>query len=283
MKIAVITGVTSGIGKETLRGVLAAQYQVIMVGRNELKSKATQQEMMVQFPNATLQYVLADLSDMEQVKTAAEQITAMVDKVDLLINNAGVMFSDRQLTVDGFEQTLAVNHFAYFLLTEKLLPLLRAAGRQDDQARIVNVASRAHRRTSLNVDDIMFDRRRYRGFVCYCQSKLANVLYTRELSNRLTEDFVTANSLHPGVVNTHFLRNTSGILGRLMKLFFSFQLSPEQGAATTLFLALDKSVEGKSGGYYSDCKRVEPSSQGGDDALAASLWEYTESTLQQWL
>jgi len=283
VKIALITGANSGIGKETTRALLASNYQVLMVCRNEQRAKPVYQEFIQQFPHAKLSYVLADLSDMSQIRRAAEMITDQVEKIDLLINNAGVMLTQRKETVDGFEQTFAVNHFAYFLLTSKLLPLLRKAGSVERYARIINVASRAHKRVSLNLKDPMFRQGRYLGWPVYCHSKLANVLYTRELSRRLQGQYITVNCLHPGMVNTGFTRNFKGIIGRIAKLFFSTQLTPKEGAKTTIFLALDHSVEGKSGGYYSECRSIASSKEGANLEKALRLWKYTEDQLSSFL
>ena len=282
-KIAVITGATSGIGTETAEGMLAAGCNVVLVCRNAQKADDLRKQFVQRHPSASVQVVLADLSQMTQVNRAAEEVKATVDKIDVLINNAGVMLPHRTQTVDGFEQTFAVNHFAYFLLTQRLLPLLDAAATQQQRARIVNVASRAHKRTSMYFDDLMYDRRQYNGWQAYRQSKLANVLFTRELARRLEGENITVNCLHPGVVNTKVMRDLDGIMGILSRWYLRRQLSPGQGAQTSLFLALDPSVEGLSGGYYVDCKSVASSKDGANEQDAKRLWSYTESQLRSFL
>ena len=282
-KVAVVTGATSGIGTETVEGLLIAGHQVIIVCRNSHKANALVQRFTPQYPQNPIQVVLADLAQMEQVVRAAEKIKAIVDKVDVLINNAGVILPDRMITIDGFEQTFAVNHFAYFLLTHHLLPLLRSAATQQEWARIVNVASRAHKRTTMHFNDLMYERRQYSGWQAYRQSKLANVLFTRELARRLKEERITVNCLHPGVVNTNVMRDLNGIMGILSRWYLRSQLSPAQGARTSLFLALDPSVEGLSGGYYADCKSIASSKDGANKQDAQRLWSYTESRLHSFL
>ena len=282
-KIAVVTGATSGIGTETVAGLLAAGHHVIIVCRDSQKSNALVQRLSQQYPLAPIRVVLADLAQMTQVVEAAEKIKKSVDRIDVLINNAGVMLPTRRVTSDGFEQTFAVNHFAYFLLTHHLLPLLHSAATQQYCARIVNVASRAHKRTSMHFNDLMYERRQYSGWQAYRQSKLANVLFTRELAKRLSKERITANCLHPGVVNTNVMRDLNGIMGVLSRWFLRRQLSPEQGAQTSLFLALDDSVEGLSGGYYADCKSIASSKDGANEEDANRLWAYTESQLHSFL
>ena len=279
MTVAVVTGANSGIGKETCRALLEAGWHVFMVCRNPSKAQHAREELLQRVPSARISLVLADLSSMKEVRRAAAEIMDQTDRLDLLVNNAGAMISDHRLTVDGFEMTFAVNHFAYFLLTRDLLPLLVSTGTSKRFARVVNVASRAHKRTSMRWDDLMFSPSSYNAWTSYCQSKLANVLFSLELSDRLNGKPVTSNCLHPGVVSTGFARNQRGLFGFFFAAIRPLMIGAEKGAATTNFLAMSSDVEGKSGGYYSDCALVNPSSHGRSKDDAEKLWRLTEDAL----
>jgi len=214
----------------------------------------------------------ADLASLAQVRRAGAAIVARHPRLALLVNNAGIFNLRQEWTEDGLEAVFAVNHLAPFLLTRQLEPALRAAG----AARVVNVASEAHRFGALDLDDPCYERRRWRPMQAYGQSKLANILFTRELARRLAGSAVTANCLHPGGVATGLASNNGWIAQLAMRLLGPFMRTPEQGARTTLYLALSPEVAGVSGEYFADGKRRTPSRAASSDEAAARLWELSE-------
>ncbi len=268
-KICLVTGATSGIGAVTAATLAALGAEVVLVGRNPAKTEATLQKIRAAHPEARVQALLADFADLEQVRTLAADFQKRYDRLDVLVNNAGAFFPTRKPTPYGMEMTLLVNHLAPFLLTNLLLDALRAG----PAGRIVNVASEAHRSGTLNWDDLDF-RNGYSGMQAYARSKLANILFTRELARRLAGTTVTANALHPGVVATGIWRLGFAPLDRLVQWIVRFfMLSPEEGADTTLYLATDPALDGVSGEYFIERRPVRPAPQAQDPDLARRLWE----------
>lgn len=275
-KRVLITGATSGIGEVTARELLRRGARVVMTTRDRAKGERVASAMRAQVPGAELELLEGDLSLMREVKQVAEAYAARFDRLDVLINNAGAVFARREVTSEGLERTLATNHLAYFLLTRELLPLLKASA----PARVVNVASDAHRRGKLTFDDLQRERG-YSGYGVYAQSKLANILFTRALARRLAGTGVTATCLHPGVVATGFGMNRPGLLKLSLTLVRPFFISPEAGAKTTLHLATSPEVEGESGGYYAHEKPATPSAAARDDAAAERLWRESEALIDR--
>ena len=207
---------------------------------------------------------IADLSRLSEMKRVASEIEG---EVDVLINNAGALFGKRQVTADGLEMTFAVNHMAYFTVTNLLLPKMKAGGR------IVSTASDAHRGQRLDFDDLQSERR-YSAFSVYGKSKLCNILFNRELAHRLEGSGIAANCLHPGFVATRFGDSSGGLFQFVIKLGKpTVALSPEEGAKTIVYLASSPEVEGKSGGYYVKCKPASPTREAQSDADAKRLWD----------
>ncbi|WP_189067402.1 SDR family oxidoreductase [Deinococcus radiotolerans] len=259
-----ITGATGGIGLITARDLVTRGAHVTIVGRNPDKTAKVAREIGAQ---ATL---LADLSELAQVQRAAQEFTARGEGLDVLINNAGAFFTTRQETREGTEQTWALNHLSPFLLTRELLPLLRAG----HAPRVVTVASAAHAMGRIRLDDPEF-RRGYGGWAAYAQSKLANILFARELARR--ESSIQSNSLHPGMVATGFAHNNGGWVSRAYQLVDRFAITPEQGAQTTLHLAADPvSVSGR---YFSNSRETTPAPQAQDDGTAYRLWTLSEAAV----
>jgi NAD(P)-dependent dehydrogenase (short-subunit alcohol dehydrogenase family) len=204
-----ITGATSGIGRVASEQLAKAGARITLVARNRAKAEHAVAEIKASTGNDAVDFLLADLSSMDEVRALAETVRASFDALHILINNAGALFSRRHETVDGFEMTFALNHLAYFLLTRELRPLLTSSA----PARIVNVASAAHARAGGGIDfDDLQAERRFRPFTAYARSKLANILFTRELARRLEGTGVTANCLHPGFVATGFAKNDGWLL-----------------------------------------------------------------------
>jgi NAD(P)-dependent dehydrogenase (short-subunit alcohol dehydrogenase family) len=210
----------------------------------------------------------ADLSRLSEMKRVAEDIAVAEPQIDVLINNAGALFTHRQVTEDGLEHTFALNHMSYFVMTNLLLDRLRAM----PGARIVSTASDAHKNARLKFDDLQSGHG-YSGFAVYGRTKLMNILFTRELGRRLAGSGVTANCLHPGFVATRFGDRSGGFMSLAVRIAKNFAITPEQGAETIIYLASSPAVEGKTGGYYYKCKLDTLSRAGQNDADAARLWE----------
>jgi retinol dehydrogenase-12 len=271
-KVCLITGATSGIGLVAARELARQGAQVVLVGRNRAKTESVVAGIQSEIPNASAQYILADLSSQAQIHDLARQFHERHHRLDVLINNAGGIWMRRTLTVDGIEMTFAVNHLVYFLLTDLLLDTLKSAA----HARIVNVASGAHRRAHLDFDNLQGERG-YGGWQQYCRSKLMNLLFTYELARRLTGTGVTANALHPGFVATGFASN-NGWKGWLMRMYARLAaISPEQGAHTIIYLASSPDVAGISGRYFVREREQTSSPESLDEAAAKKLWDISES------
>ncbi len=272
-KVVLITGATAGIGEVAARALARMGARVAIVGRNPEKCDATVASIRQESGNPDVNALVADLSSMAEVRRLAEDFQTRFDRLDVLLNNAGAMFSTRLETVDGFERTFALNHLAYFLLTNLLIDRIKA----DTPGRIVNVASDAHRVAprGLNFDDLQAQKR-YRAFRAYGASKLANILFTRELAKRLEGTGVTANCLHPGFVATNFTSG-NGTLGWIFRRMASLAaISPEKGAQTSIYLASSPEVAGITGAYFNKCRQSTPLPAARDDQAARRLWEVSE-------
>ncbi|HZB91637.1 MAG TPA: SDR family oxidoreductase [Stellaceae bacterium] len=271
-KVCVITGATSGIGLVAAQRLAAQGARLILIGRDKARGERALARIRQLVPGAELGVRYADLSLLAEMKRLAAEIAAAEPRLDVLINNAGAMFTRRSVTADGLERTFALNHMAYFVLSNGLRASLAAAA----PARIVNVASAAHRRNVLDFGDLQ-SARNYDGFRTYGRSKLANILFTRELARRVEGAGVTANCLHPGFVATRFGDNNTGLfrlgLG-FAKSFFA--LTPEQGAETMVYLAAAPEIAAASGEYFDKCRVATPSAAAQDDAAARRLWEESE-------
>lgn len=267
-KLCVVTGATSGIGLETARQLAAMGARLVLVGRDPARGAAALDQIRRFAPGVAVDIHYADLARLDQVRELGQKLAAL-PRIDVLINNAGAFFWRRQFTAYGLERTFALNHMSYFVLTALLRERIIASA----PARIVNVASDAHRGATLDFDDLMGERR-YHGYAAYQRSKLANILFTRELARRLEGTGVTANCLHPGFVASRIGDNNRGLIGfgfgvakRLMAL------NPQEGAATSVYLASSPDVEGKTGGYYEKCALATPARPARDDAAARRLWQ----------
>jgi retinol dehydrogenase-14 len=270
-KICLVTGANSGIGKVTAKALAAGGATVIMVCRNRDKGEAARDEIIRVTRNENVSLVIADFSDLSQIRRLAAGVKAKYPRLHALVNNAGAYNSDRKLTVDGYETTFEVNHLGYFMLTVELLDLLKSSA----PARVVNVSSEAHRSARINFDDLNLEKG-YGGWKAYGQSKLANVLFTYELSRRLKGSGVTANCMHPGVVGTDLFNKIGGFAGKFMRLFAPFMRTPEKGADTVIWLASSPEVEGITGKYFVDRKERTTNPESYDTAIAARLWEVSE-------
>lgn len=263
-KVCLVTGATAGIGKEIARGLSKLGATVAVSGRSREKC-----ERAVQETNGAL-YFVADLSSQAEVRKLAEEFSSEYDRLDVLVNNAGVFLAEKRMTQDGIEYTLAVNHLAPFLLTNLLVEKLKAGA----PSRIITTSSSAHKAGQIDFDDIQFERRRYSGISAYSQSKLANILFTRELARRLAGTQVTANCFHPGAVRTNLVQG--GSYGLMWKAAGPFFISSEKGADTAVYLASSDEVAGISGGYYVKRKQERSSAISYGEETAKKLWKASE-------
>jgi NAD(P)-dependent dehydrogenase (short-subunit alcohol dehydrogenase family) len=241
---------------------------VVMVGRDRGRGEAVMAEIKENSGNASVDLMLADVSSQEQIRRLADEFKEAYPRLDVLINNAGVFRSKRITTTDGIEMTFAVNHLAYFMLTNLLLDVLKASA----PSRIVNVASADHSNGTIDFDDLQGEKG-YKGAKAYSQSKLANVLFTYELARRLEGTGVTANCLHPGVVGTNFGSGVSGVFGFMVRALRPLMKSPEKGAETSIYLASSPEVEGLSGRYFVKKAEARSSDVSYDERIARRLWE----------
>jgi len=271
-RISLITGATSGIGKAAAALLAAQGMEIILTGRNAAKVENTVSEIREQTGSRSISYLIADFSDLTDVKQLAEQFRQQFPRLDILINNAGAYFNRRHRTVYGVEKTFLVNHLAPFLLTNLLLNSLQ----KSESARIINVSSGAHYNAQLDLDDLNFDRF-YFGYWAYGRSKLANILFTYELARKLKDKSITVNALHPGRVGTDIFKTDFSIFGGPLKwLIERISLTPEQGADNTVYLATSPEVEGVTGKYFVKREAVASSPLSYDEDLARRLWEISE-------
>jgi retinol dehydrogenase-12 len=272
---ALVTGATGGIGLQTARVLAQMGHSVLIHGRDPRKGEAAAKEVRsTAAANVEVSFLQADFASLAQVRELAAQVVASVPRLDVLINNAGCGNFSRTVTTDGYETTFGVNHLAPFLLTNLLLDELKASG----PARIVNVASRAHRGKEIDFDDLM-SVRGYGVMRTYGRSKLANILFTRALARRLAGSKVTANCLHPGLIATG-IGQTNALARLVWKLMVKVRggISVEEGARTSVYLATAPEVEGLSGGYYVKCRLAElqTRAEAVSDAVAERLWKVSE-------
>jgi len=274
-KVVVLTGGTSGIGEAAAIKLASIGARLVLVARDESRAEATLNRLRktsaAQAPLHTAH--LADLSLVAEARRVAREIAAAEPRIDVLINNAGIICGRRQVTAEGYELTFATNHLAYFILTHGLLPILVASA----PARIVNTASDVHRGAKLDFSDLQSEHG-YSGFGAYAKSKLANVLFTSELARRLSGSGVTANSLHPGVVASRFGIPREGQEGDPSSARFlsAHGISAEEGAETIVYLASAADAAQANGQYFNQCRAVTPSKEAQDRAGAQKLWEESE-------
>jgi NAD(P)-dependent dehydrogenase (short-subunit alcohol dehydrogenase family) len=265
-KTVVITGATSGIGEVAADRLALKGARIVFVARDRVRGEATLKHLNAIAPDAAHAVHYAELSRLAEMKRVGAEIAAAEPRIDVLINNAGSAFAARRVTEDGLEMTFAVNHMAYFVLTQMLRPRLVSG------SRIVSTASGAHRGARLDFSDLQ-SANRYSAIAVYGRSKLCNILFTRELARRLAGTGITANCLHPGFVATRFGDNNRGLIAFALGLAKNFALSPEQGAGTILYLASSDEVAGMNGLYFHKDKPERPSKEAQNDADAQRLWD----------
>lgn len=274
--VAVITGGNTGIGKEAAVGLARLGAHVLITSRNDERGREARDDIAARTGNESVEVMQLDLASFRSIRSFAADVLDRFDRLDVLVNNAGLILLRRRKTEDGFEETFGVNHLGHFLLTNLLLDRVRASA----PSRVVVVSSNAHKgaKRGLDFDDLQGEHR-YRCVDAYSKSKLANIYFTRELARRLDGTGVTANALHPGFVRSDFGRggDLGGLYGWGNKyLAGPFAISPEKGSRTTIYLASSPEVDGVTGRYFYKSKPATPSSVAQDDAEARRLWDVSE-------
>lgn len=281
-KVVIVTGATNGIGQMAAQEIAAQGATVVLISRNQSKLENTVEAIKSATGNPNVTYIRADLSHMAQVKQAAETFLSQHDRLDVLLNNAGGWFSERKLSPDGYEMTLALNHLNYFLLTTSLLDVLKQTAAEYGEARIVNVSSGAHLQGKADFEDIQREKSYGMGGSTYGESKLMNIMFTYALDRRLQGTGVTVNALHPGFVNTGF-----GDMGNPVMSFLTniakrlFAKPPQQGAETPVYLATSPEVEGISGKYWDNKQQKRSSKVSYDEAKQEELWHISEDLVER--
>jgi NAD(P)-dependent dehydrogenase (short-subunit alcohol dehydrogenase family) len=264
-----VTGATSGLGLEASVKLAGMGAELVLVARDRARGEAAVADVQRRSGSRTVSVMYCDFASLTQIRALATEVSAKHSTLHVLVNNAGSVSATRVLTEDGIERTFAVNHLGVFLLTNLLLDILMRSA----PARVVTVASAAHRQGTLPFDDLQFEHGGYGTNRAYARSKLANVLFTVELARRLAGTGVTANCLHPGVVATNIWSHAPWYTQPLIAVGKLFMTSAEQGAETIVYLAASPEVQGLTGGYYERNRIVPPSRLAQDEALARRLWE----------
>ena len=267
-KVCLVTGATDGIGKVSARVLAELGAKVIIVGRNPEKSAIVLAELRSISGNENIDLLMADLAVMQEVRDLAEQVISRYDRIDVLLNNAGGYFTKHEITSDGLEMTFALNHMSYFLLTNKLMELLKYSA----PARIVNVSSDAHYGVNMEFENLNGEQE-YKAWKAYQKSKLANVLFTYELLKKVPGN-ITVNCLHPGFVATNFGHNNGGFFGPVLKIAQRISaIDPEEGAKTSIFLCSAPEVKGVSGKYFYKCQPKTSSRESRNMDTGKRLWQ----------
>ncbi len=270
-KICMVTGATSGMGKETAAALAQMGTTVILVARNQNKGETVRDEIRMRSGNMNVEVMYADLSSQRSIRELAETFKQHYQHLHVLVNNAGGIFFTRETTVDGVEMTLAVNHLAPFLLTDQLLDVLKASV----PARIINISSNVESIGTINFDDLQHEKR-YISIVAYAQAKLATMLFTYELARRVEGTGITVNAVTPGPVATKFGSNGNHVMNKIFPLLFRFAKSSEEGAQTAIYLASSPMVEGMTGKAFYSRKELRSSRKSYSTILQKKVWQVSE-------
>jgi NAD(P)-dependent dehydrogenase (short-subunit alcohol dehydrogenase family) len=268
MKTVLITGGNSGIGKATVAGLAQKGWQVVFTARNLQKAESVKREIIQRSGNDKVGYIIVDLTSVKQVRECAQTFKTRYEKLDVLINNAGICLPERRITVDGLEESFQVNHLSHFLLTNLLLDILK----KSDDPRIINLSSAAHKAGKVDFDSIN-GFKPYNSFRAYADTKLYNILFTLELAEKLKDKGISVNTLHPGVVGTNFGNEFGRIFKFLYRLGKPFMITPEKGANTSIYLADSDEVKNITGIYFVRCKPVKLTNPHINNENRRKLWE----------
>ncbi len=270
-KVFLVTGATEGIGKAATLDFAKRGATVVLVGRSKDKSERVLLDLKRDSGNDKLSLLLGDMSKLDDVRAVAQAFAKAHDRLDVLVNNAGALFTEYKPSPDGFEMTFALNHLGYFLLTHELLPLLK----KTPGSRVVSTSSGAHQMSKMSLDTIAKRDGKSAGFPAYADSKLANILFTRSLAKRAPS--VVVNCFHPGFVQTGFAQNNAGFMSKAFSLGAKlFARTPEKGAETLIWLATSPDAAKLSGEYWHDCKPAKTTKLAKDDGVAEGLWALSE-------
>jgi len=271
-KTTVITGATSGIGKETALALAKKDHALYLLVRNVVKGEELKQEIITKTGNKNIHVVKCDLSDLQSVREAAAELNnGKLFAINVLINNAGGMFDKKELSKDGFEMTFATNHLGHFLLTNSILPLL-----EKGHARIINLSSEGHKMGKVNFDDLQWEQRTYSAITAYGTAKLFNIYFTRSLAEKYADKGISSFAVHPGVVRTAFGADSSGLSKFLLWLAKPFMISPEEGAQISVFLATEPGIDAKSSQYFIKCKMAKSSVLAWSEDNRNKLWDISK-------
>lgn len=274
-KRVLITGATNGIGKQAALELMKVGADVVIVGRDAIKTRGVSSDLTALSGSSRIDTLVADLSSMDEIRRIADEFCARFDRLDVLLNNAGAVYSQFERSVNGYEMTFALNHLSYYLLTHLLLDLLLRTAKEQGEARIINVSSSAHRNATQRLDNLR-DENGYSFMNSYGASKLMNVQFTYELARRLEDRAVTVNAVHPGLVATDFGHNTGRVWSGIIKLAQKlFGISPQKGAETLVYLASSPEVAGLSGKYWNEKQEKRSSDNSYDREQQKRLWDYS--------
>jgi len=272
LKTTVITGATSGIGKETALGLAKKDYALYLLVRNVPKGEALKKDIIAQTGNKNIHVIKCDLADLQSVREAADELNGKLVSINVLINNAGGIFAEKQLTKDGFEMTFVTNHLGHFLLTLSLMPLL-----EKGHARVINVSSSAHQIGKPNFDDIQWAQHKYSAWRAYGMAKLYNLYFTKSLAEKYADKGISSFAVHPGLVKTNFWGGTSGLLNKVMQLLLTpFMISAEEGAKTSIYLATEPGMEAKSCQYFVKSRLKKSSVLSWSEENRNKLWDISK-------
>ena len=278
-KTVAITGATSGIGRETAKGLFKQGFHLILLARNLNKARELRDQLLSTNKNGHIHIYHCNLADLNSVKTAADEIIANHQQLHILLNNAGGIFPKKECSEQGYEITFAVNHLGHFILTKKLLGLLHSS-----KAGVINVSSNAYKFANAELDDIMFEEHDYSAIRAYANAKLFNIWFTREIHQRYNNEGIKSFALHPGVVKTGFGKDYQGFAGFLLGLFRPFMISASKGAQTSLFLSVaNDKTDSDSGKFFTKKHPTSTNKMAQDEKKARQLWDLSEKMISLYL
>lgn len=279
LRTTVITGATSGIGKETALALARKDHAIYLLVRNVQKGERLKDEITTKTGNKNIFVIKCDLADLQNVREAADELKSKLFAINVLINNAGGIFGEKQMTKDGNEMTFQVNHLGHFLLTMALMPLL-----EKGQARVINVSSAAHQMGDGNFDDLPWQQKKYSSWKAYGNAKLDNLYFTKALAEKYADKGISSLALHPGIVKTDFWAGTSGLKSKIMYLLASpFMISAEEGAQTTIFLATEPGMDAKSSQYFVKKKLAKSTPLSWNEVNRNKLWDISKKLVSKYL